>query len=181
MDSQLFIELLRDASCFPFMGVPCSVFTPLIDTLGSQFKPIHAICTSEGEAMGLAGGYALAGRRPVVYMQNDGYGNAVNPLSSLQLLYRLPALLLISWRGEPGRPDAPQHRVMGESIRHLLDQFSIPHLVLEDSREGLERALLKAKNHFAAESTPFAFLIPKGYFSAPHKAVPAGAGDLSAD
>ena len=98
------------------MGVPCSVFTPLINRLGASAASEHFICTSEGEAMGLAGGFALAGSLPVVYMQNDGFGNAVNPLSSLQLLYRLPALLLISWRGEPGLKDAPQHRVMGETL-----------------------------------------------------------------
>lgn len=116
--------------------------------------------------MGLAGGFALTGCRPVVYMQDDGYGNAVNPLSSLQLLYRLPTLLLISWRGEPGRPDAPQHKVMGESIRDLLDRFSIPHLVLAEGEEFLRQAVDRASAHFAAESTPFALLVPKGYFSA---------------
>ena len=102
MDAVQFIQSLRSASFSPFMGVPCSVFTPLINRLGALAATEHFICSSEGEAMGLAGGFALSGRLPVVYMQNDGFGNAVNPLSSLQMLYRLPALLLISWRGEPG-------------------------------------------------------------------------------
>jgi phosphonopyruvate decarboxylase len=179
MDTRVFIEQLRASSFFPFMGVPCSVFGPLIDELGSRYQSIHTVCTSEGEAMGLAGGCALAGRWPVVYMQNDGYGNAVNPLASLQLLYKLPALLLVSWRGEPGRFDAPQHRVMGESIRGLLERFSIPHLILEDSEEGLNKAIAKARDQLANESAPFAFIVPKGYFTISAQAGPAALPDRS--
>ena len=80
----------------------------------------YYLASSEGEAMGMAGGFSMAGRVPVVLMQSDGYGNAVNPISSLQLIYKLPCLLLISWRAEPGKPDAPQHYVMGRNIENLL-------------------------------------------------------------
>jgi phosphonopyruvate decarboxylase len=155
------------------MGVPCSVFTPLIDHLGAQPGGEHFACTSEGEAMGLAGGFALAGKLPVVYMQNDGLGNAVNPLSSLQLLYGLPALLLISWRGEPGLKDAPQHKVMGAVLRGLLEQFQVPYRVLEDGEAELEQALVQAREHCRANSTPYAFIIRKGYFPPAGNAVPA--------
>jgi phosphonopyruvate decarboxylase len=164
MDAATFIRTLRRASFAPFMGVPCSVFTPLIDLLAASAGGEHYVCTSEGEAMGLAGGFALAGDLPVVYMQNDGFGNAVNPLSSLQLLYRLPALLLISWRGEPGRKDAPQHGVMGSVLPGLLDLLQVPHRVLEDSEESLATALAIAREHCRAHSSPFAFVIRKGFF-----------------
>jgi phosphonopyruvate decarboxylase len=174
MDAAGFVRALEQAAFGPFMGVPCSVFTPLIDHLGTLPADRHVLCTSEGEAMGLAGGFALAGRIPVVYMQNDGLGNAVNPLTSLQLLYGLPALLLVSWRGEPGQKDAPQHRVMGARLAGLLEQLQVPHVVLEPGADALERALAEARAHCAAQSTPFALIVRKGYFAA--GGAPSGAG-----
>jgi phosphonopyruvate decarboxylase len=179
MDAGEFIRALRAASFSPFMGVPCSVFASLINRLGAATEGGHYICTSEGEAMGLAAGFALAGRLPVVYMQNDGFGNAVNPLSSLQLLYRLPALLLVSWRGEPGLKDAPQHRVMGSALRGLLEQLQVPHRVLEEGPEALDRALALAGEHFRNAATPFAFIIRKGYFAPKEKAVSPDTGQLT--
>ena len=179
MDAAGFVRSLEQAGFGPFMGVPCSVFTPLIDHLGTLPADRHYVCTSEGEAMGLAGGFALAGRTPVVYMQNDGLGNAVNPLTSLQLLYRLPALLLVSWRGEPGQKDAPQHKVMGARLFGLLEQLQVPHAVLEPGPDALERALGEARAHVSARSTPFALVVRKGYFAPGAKptAVPADADD----
>jgi phosphonopyruvate decarboxylase len=165
MNAADFIRSLRAASFSPFMGVPCSVFSTLINRLSTSAENEHYICTSEGEAMGLAGGFALTGRLPVVYMQNDGFGNAVNPLSSLQMLYRLPALLLISWRGEPGQKDAPQHRVMGGVLRGLLEQFQVPYLILENEDATLGQALERAREHCRATATPFAFIIRKNFFA----------------
>lgn len=179
MEAATFIRSLHEAGFSPFMGVPCSVFTALIDRLGAEAGKEHYICNSEGEATGLAGGFALAGQLPVVYMQNDGFGNAVNPLTSLQLLYRLPALLLISWRGEPGLKDAPQHKVMGSALRGLLEQLQVPYQVLEDGSEALDRALAAARAHIRTSAAPFAFIIRKGYFAAGEKPAVAGAGELS--
>jgi len=169
MNAADFIRSLRAASFSPFMGVPCSVFSTLIHHLAAAAETEHYICTSEGEAMGLAAGFALSGRLPVVYMQNDGFGNIVNPLSSLQLLYRLPALLLISWRGEPGQKDAPQHRVMGGALRGLLEQFAVPHLVLEKGNAALCQALTQAQEHCRTAATPFAFIITKNFFAPEQK------------
>ncbi|HOW45127.1 MAG TPA: phosphonopyruvate decarboxylase [Candidatus Aminicenantes bacterium] len=177
MDAAGFVRSLEQAGFGPFTGVPCSVFTPLIDHLGTLAPDRHYVCTSEGEAMGLAGGFALAGRNPVVYMQNDGLGNAVNPLSSLQLLYRLKALLLVSWRGEPGQKDAPQHRVMGARLTGLLEQLAVPYIVLEPGADALEQALEKARAHGAAQSTPFALIVRKGYFAPGAAPAAVAAGD----
>lgn len=179
MDAVLFVRSLRQAAFGPFMGVPCSVFTPLIDHLGTLPAGQHYACTSEGEAMGLAAGFALAGSLPVVYMQNDGLGNAVNPLTSLQLLYRLPALLLISWRGEPGQKDAPQHRVMGALLTGLLDQLQVPCRVLAPGAAELEQALAQAREHCASRSTPFALIVRKGYFEAGAKAAECAGAELA--
>jgi len=164
MKPEIFLDKIESASFSPYMGVPCSVFTPLLNYLNESGRESY-ICTSEGEAMGLAGGFALSGRIPVVYMQNDGYGNAVNPLSSLQLLYKLPALLLISWRGLPGKKDAPQHMLMGETIERFLKLFDIPYKVLDEEKDDLDVLINEAKDHCTKEGTPYAFVIKKGYFS----------------
>ena len=161
-----FVTTLEDAGFSPFMGIPCSVLKPLLDYIAdSNSSTRNYLCSSEGDAMGLAAGFSLSGQLPVVYMQNDGYGNVINPLSSLLLLYKLPVLLLISWRGEPGMKDAAQHAVMGRVILPLLDTFEIPYIVLDDDQKNLKDSVAKAKTHCLTESKPFAFVIRKGYFN----------------
>jgi len=164
MKPAIFVDLLHNTGFSPFMGVPCSVFKHFLNYIGDTPQIRNYGCSSEGEAMGLAAGFSLSGRMPIVYMQNDGYGNAINPLSSLQLLYKLPALLLISWRAEPGIEDAPQHGLMGETILQFLDVFGIPYYVLEDDESVLRDRIATAKTHCEKESTPFAFIIKRGYF-----------------
>ena len=165
MKPGIFVTTLEDAGFSPFMGIPCSVLKPLLDYIADgNCSTRNYLCSSEGDAMGLAAGFSLSGKLPVVYMQNDGYGNAINPLSSLLLLYKLPVLLLISWRGEPGAKDAPQHAVMGSVILSLLDTFEIPYIVLDNEERNLKDSVTRAKNHCMAESKPFAFVIRKGYF-----------------
>jgi len=164
MKVEKFIEALQANGFGPLTGVPCSIFKELINYLQNENVIKHYICSSEGEAMGLAGGFALANRIPVAYMQSDGLGNAINPLSSLQLLYKLPALLLISWRAEPGLKDAPQHKVMGETLRDILTVFNIPFHVLEDSEQNLEESLRKTRQYINESSTPAGLIIKKGYF-----------------
>jgi len=162
---ETFLRTLENAGFSPFTGIPCSVFHPLLDYIADNNDPVrNYLCSSEGEAMGLAAGFSLAGRLPVVYMQNDGYGNAVNPLSSLHLLYRLPVLLLVSWRGEPGVKDAPQHAVMGRAILPLLSALDIPYIVLDDDEGQLKDGVAKAKTRCLTESKPFAFIIKRQYF-----------------
>lgn len=170
---------LLEAGFGPFTGVPCSYLKDLILDLELRAPADWMVASSEGEAMGLAAGRALAGRRPVVLMQNDGYGNAVNPLSSLQLLYRLPALLLITWRAKPGQKDAPQHQLMGETLTALLDLFAIPHRTLSADEACLDQALRDAAAHMEAHGTPFALIVPKATFTGEPSA-PAPAPDAAA-
>ena len=162
MKPNVFVQKIINKNFSPFMGIPCSVFKSLLNYISSEPSLENYICSSEGESMGLAAGFALSGKIPVVYMQNDGYGNAVNPLSSLQLMYKLQVLILISWRAEPGRNDAPQHKIMGETILQLLDAFSIPHKILSDST--FDESLQLAEEYIRTESQPFAFIIRRGYF-----------------
>jgi len=164
MKVERFVKILREAGFSPFMGVPCSVFKFLLSYIDDSEEAENYLCSSEGEAMGLAGGFTLSGKVPIVYMQNDGYGNAINPLSSLQLLYKLPALLLISWRAEPGKKDAPQHFIMGKTILQLLNVFEIPYIILKDDIANLGNSVMQAKDYCKNNAKPFAFIIKKGYF-----------------
>lgn len=182
MEVEDFIRALERAGLSAYTGVPCSYFGPLIDGLEGRSGVAHWSCSSEGEAMGLAGGLALSGRLPIVYMQDDGYGNAVNPLSSLQMMYQLPALLLVSWRGEPGKKDEPQHEWMGRTILSLLAAFEIPAHVLSGAPDELDGLLARSLAWLKERNSPFAWIVPKGYFNRPEHprrdAVTAGARRL---
>lgn len=179
MKPAIFVDSLVNAGFAPFMGIPCSVFKHLLNYIGDTATIRNYICSSEGESMGLAAGFALSGKIPVVYMQNDGYGNAVNPLSSLQLLYRLPALLLISWRAYPGEKDAPQHELMGKTIVQLLDTFDIPYRILEDDHSNPSDHISTARAYCENQSKPFAFIIKRGYFEPYEKLSPESTPELN--
>lgn len=158
-------DLMRalGASGFDFYtGVPCSYFTALIDYVVGEPGIRYVGATSEGEAMGIAAGAWLGGRMPVVLMQNSGLGNAVSPITSLNHPFRIPALLLITWRGRPGETDEPQHAVMGRITHELLDLMGVRHAPLPDRPELLAEALATARAHMRDTGLPFAFVVPKG-------------------
>src|SRR5215510_9379581 len=97
-----------------FTGVPCSYLTPLINGVVSSTELTYVGAASEGEAVAIGSGAWLAGRQAVVMCQNSGLGNAVNPLTSLNAPFRIPTLLVVTWRGQPGLKDEPQHELMGQ-------------------------------------------------------------------
>jgi phosphonopyruvate decarboxylase len=159
-----FVSKLEQAEFGPYMGVPCSLFKHLINYIEDADNYQYFAASSEGEAMGLAGGFALSAKMPVVLMQNDGYGNAVNPLSSLQMLYGLPCLLLVSWRGEPGKKDAPQHELMGQTLLEFFNIFKIPYKILDPDMDDFSSIIQEAKNHLNTAKTPYGLVIKKGFF-----------------
>jgi phosphonopyruvate decarboxylase len=154
------VELLKKEKFGPIMGVPCSVFKHFLNFIINKKSFEHYACSSEGESLGLAAGFAMAGKYPIIYMQNDGYGNVINPLSSLQLMYELPALLMISWRGEPGKKDAPQHKLMGETLLGLLEIFDIPYAVV--NKGNIESEIVNAKKYMKKKQKPYALIFKKG-------------------
>jgi sulfopyruvate decarboxylase subunit alpha len=119
-----FVDALESAGFDFFTGVPCSLVGGVIAELESRGKYLGE--TREDAALGVAAGAYLAGRLPVVVMQNSGLGVSLNALGSLHAIYELPVLLVITWRGSRGQ-DAPEHLVMGEVLPRLLDLFAIPH------------------------------------------------------
>jgi phosphonopyruvate decarboxylase len=145
-----------------YAGVPCSFLTPLINRVASD-RALRAIgAASEGEAVAIAAGAWLAGRQTVVMCQNSGLGNAVNPLTSLNAPFRIPTLLIVTWRGQPGIADEPQHALMGEITQDLLSLMRIGHAPFPRSEAALEGAFLQARAEMDRIALPFAFVMQKG-------------------
>jgi phosphonopyruvate decarboxylase len=142
--SRHFLDLLEQHGYDFFTGVPCSLFEGVIRILDAEPRYGYISAVREDSAMGLAAGAYLGGRQPVVLMQNSGLGVSMNALVSLHQIYDIPALLVISWRGEggadgpggpggPGGHDAPEHLIMGDVMRPLLDLLRIPFAVFAPS------------------------------------------------
>lgn len=131
-NEQKLSQLLLAAGFDFAAGVPCGVFKHLIEYLKNNLGDNHIYATRESEAIGLACGAYLAGKKPLVYMQNSGLLNTVNDISSLLLAYKMPTLLIISWRGAPGE-DAPQHFLNGAITINVLDLLGIPYRLADKS------------------------------------------------
>ena len=125
-----------------FSGVPDSLLKDFCAYVDDQFPPNnHIIAANEGAAVGLAIGHHLSsGKIPLVYLQNSGLGNTVNPLMSLasEDVYSIPILLVIGWRGEPGIKDEPQHKHQGRITPALLDVMDIPYVIIDSSMDQNE-------------------------------------------
>ncbi len=152
-----------------YTGVPDSQLKPLcnylMNTYGTDPRH-HVIAANEGNSTALAAGYHLAtGRIPVVYMQNSGEGNIINPVASLlhEKVYAIPMLFVIGWRGEPGIHDEPQHIFQGEVTLKLLEDMGIPAFVLSagTTEEELRAAMDGFRPHLAAGGNA-AFVVRKG-------------------
>lgn len=168
-------EFLKAASARGFdfyTGVPCSFLTPLINGVISDPRLSYVGAASEGEAVAIAAGAWAAGRKSVVMFQNSGLGNAVNPLTSLNFPFRIPALVITTWRGEPGRPDEPQHELMGQITHELLSLMRIEHAALPDSSDKLAAAF-DAADAALAEERCFAFVMADGSVAEEKLSVPA--------
>ena len=143
-------------------GVPCSFLTPFINyTIGDQ-DLTYISSANEGDAVAVATGAALGGHRAVAMMQNSGLGNAVSPLTSLNYVFRIPVLLIVTLRGEPGKPDEPQHELMGQITPELLETMQIPWGWFPDQEEGIEQALQTAVAHMDSSGRPYALIMKKG-------------------
>ncbi len=145
-----------------YTGVPCSYLTPLINGVLSNRALTYVGAASEGEAVAIAAGAYLAGRKTVVMCQNSGLGNAVNPLTSLNAPFRIPTLFITTWRGRPGEPDEPQHEVMGRITQDLIGLMEIEQAPFPNEAAALAPAIDAAVRHMDSASLPFAFVMKKG-------------------
>ena len=145
-----------------YTGVPCSFLTPLINGVLSRKALAYVGAASEGEAVAIASGAWLAGRQTVVMCQNSGLGNAVNPLTSLNTPFRIPTLLITTWRGQPGIGDEPQHQLMGQITQKLLSVIEVEHEPFPTAAEALPAAFRRATARMAERELPFAFVMEQG-------------------
>ena len=163
-----FVECLRAAGVEFFTGVPDSLLKSFCAYVTDNCGESHVIAANEGGAVGLAAGHYLATGRPaLVYMQNSGQGNAVNPLCSLADpdVYSVPMVLLVGWRGEPGVKDEPQHVKQGKVTVSLFETLGIPVDVLPDNEPAALDMAGKAVERAKQESRPVALVVRKGLFA----------------
>ena len=157
-----FIEPARAFGYRHWAGVPCSFLTPFINQVIDDAEMHYVSAANEGDAVAIASGAALAGQRAVAMMQNSGLGNAVSPLTSLNWVFRLPVLLIITLRGEPGLSDEPQHELMGQITGKLLDEMQIQWDWFPRDAASVEGALMIANWHMDKTGRPYAFVMRKG-------------------
>lgn len=160
----VFEELKKHGVTF-FTGVPDSYLNGFCNYALKNFPENNIIAANEGNAVGIAAGHYFATKKlPLVYMQNSGMGNTVNPLVSLvdKHVYAVPMLLLIGWRGEPGTGDWPQHELQGEITTGLLDVMHIPYSILSNDIDEFKNIIKKAVDYALAKRQPYALIAPKG-------------------
>ena len=145
-----------------YTGVPCSFLTPFINRAITSDLTKYVGAASEGEAVAIAAGAWLAGRKTVVMCQNSGLGNCVNPITSLNFPFRIPTLLITTWRGQPGVADEPQHELMGRITPGLLETMDIPWRRFPSEDDAVGPALDAAQAQMAESGRPFALVMSKG-------------------
>lgn len=162
IEATSFLETAAGIGVGFYTGVPCSFLTPLINRTASDRTLRYVGAASEGEAVGIAAGAWLAGRETAVMCQNSGLGNAVNPMTSLNMPFRIPTLLIVTWRGQPGLNDEPQHELMGRITQSLLDVIEVPHRRFPDDPVALGPVMQEARATMVRTSLPFALVLEKG-------------------
>jgi len=147
-------------------GVPCSYFKEVLIYLSENEDKIslkHVLATREDEAVGIASGVVFSGKRALVYMQNSGFANIGDALTSLTELYKLPMLFLISYRGLESDRGFPEHSIMGEVTEPILKAYNIPYLNLTE--ENWKEDMTKAIEMMEEKSSAVAVLIKSGVLS----------------
>lgn len=173
LDQKKVFEVLGKHGVNYFTGVPDSYLNGFCNYALANCGDRNVITANEGNAIALAAGHYLATKEiPLVYMQNSGEGNAVNPLASLadRDVYAIPMILLIGWRGQGNsEPNHPQHKLQGKITTSLLDILHIPYTVLEDDDAKFAETVEKAVNYCQEERGIYAFVAPKGVMADPDK------------
>ena len=143
LSPELFFEILVKEDVNFFSGVPDSLLKNVCAYISDNTTDKnHIIAANEGNALSLGIGYHLATNKlPLIYMQNSGLGNIINPLLSLAdpEVYSIPMLLLIGWRGEPNTKDEPQHKKQGRVTIDLLNSMEIPYQIITPETTNLDR------------------------------------------
>jgi phosphonopyruvate decarboxylase len=173
IDLQRVYSALKNAGVEFISGVPDTLLNDFCLGLESHWsKDQHVLAANEGNAIALASGYHLATNTvPLVYMQNSGMGNAMNPLISLtdKSVYSMPMVILIGWRGEPGSGDWPQHQRQGELSPVILDSLNIPYKVLDENEDSSVACIEWAVEEARKSNQPTALLVKKNVLAKKEK------------
>jgi phosphonopyruvate decarboxylase len=173
IEAAQFVEAARERGFDWYAGVPCSFLTPFINYV-LQDESLHYVsAANEGDAVALIAGVALGAsasggmlgaqpRRGIAMMQNSGLGNAVSPLTSLTWTFRLPQLLIVTWRGQPGVHDEPQHALMGPITPQMLETMEIPWELFPTEADQIGPALDRATEYMDSTGRPYALVMQKG-------------------
>ncbi|MEC4982813.1 MAG: phosphonopyruvate decarboxylase [Oscillatoria sp. PMC 1068.18] len=161
--SSEFINAAYDRGFKFYTGVPCSHLQSFINCVIDSPNLRYVAATNEGDAVAIASGVELAGQPSIVMFQNSGLGNAVNPLTSLNAIFKIPILLIVTWRGQPNQtPDQPQHQLMGEITPNLLDLMQIPWQYFPTETAQIELTLNRVVKQLRENQTPSALILQKG-------------------
>ncbi len=162
LNTSAFGDELRALGFDFYAGVPCSFLKSLINYAINECH--YVVAANEGDAVAIASGAQLGGRKSVVLMQNSGLTNATSPLTSLNYTFRLPVLGFVSLRGEPGLKDEPQHELMGQITEEMISLMRIEYTYLSNDPEEA-RCQLKAANEHIEAGRTFFFIVRKETFS----------------
>ena len=168
IEARHFVEAARAKGFQWYAGVPCSFLTPFINYVLQDPQLHYVSMANEGDAVALIAGIALAGSadaphgRGIAMMQNSGLGNAVSPLTSLTWTFRLPQLLIVTWRAQPGIADEPQHALMGPITPQMLESMQIPWELFPTEPAQIGPALERAIAHMDESGRPYALVMQKG-------------------
>ena len=174
IEAAQFVEAARERGFDWYAGVPCSYLTPFINYVLQDETLNYVSAANEGDAVALIAGVALGAsgvhkaRRGISMMQNSGLGNAVSPLTSLTWTFRLPQLLIVTWRGQPGVADEPQHALMGPVTPAMLETMEISWELFPTEADAIGPALDRATAHMDSTGRPYALVMQKGSV-APYK------------
>ena len=172
IEARQFVEAARARGFHWYAGVPCSYLTPFINYVLQDRTLRYVSMANEGDAVALIAGISLGGDgadgpgRGIAMMQNSGLGNAVSPLTSLTWTFRLPQLLIVTWRGQPGVPDEPQHALMGPITPAMLETMEIRWELFPTEAAAIGPALDRAIAHMDASGRPYALVMQKGSVAA---------------
>lgn len=155
-----FIQALKAGGFSSFTGVPCSFFQAAINYVLDEPKLRYTIVPNEGSALAFACGAYLAGNPTALFVQNSGFGNFINPLTSLSMIYGIPVLIFMSGRAY-GVKDEPQHEIIGRSMGAALDAFGVRHQDMPQELDAFKNALREACRHMKEKKQPFVFFVKK--------------------
>lgn len=155
-----FVSALKAQGFHRFTGVPCSFFQAAINCVLDSKELEYTMVPNEGSALALASGAAMAGKPTVLLIQNSGFGNLVNPLTSLNMIYKIPVLIFMSGRAY-GVKDEPQHEIIGRTMGPVLEALGVPFEEMPDQIRAFETSLEKVRRTLEAEKKPYFFFVKK--------------------